>query len=150
VSAALISAVWVGFRLGEVKSEVRPALPSALPEVVISVTAVPESAQVFIDGQPVATKQAVRRRADALAHELRVQAPGYRSITRPVRLDRDLNIVLELGQQLPPSSAASEPTSGRPTKAARRSMATTKNKDACSPPFTLNEAGLRFYRVECL
>jgi hypothetical protein len=117
---------------------------SASTEVVVSVVTFPRSAQAFIDGHPFPTARAVRWPGDGRVHELRVEASGYRAITRRLTLDRDLTMVLELERQRPDElekTAALTRAPGRPQA--------TAQPERCSPPVP-DPQGLSVYRLECL
>lgn len=76
-------------------NETARAVP-APAAVHVSVTVSPYQARLFLDGILVPNPLEVVRAADDEPHELRAEARGYRTLTRPVRLDRDLSVFFDL------------------------------------------------------
>jgi hypothetical protein len=83
------------------------ASPAA--EIALHVSATPDDAALFLDGAPVgrgAYSAAVRR--DGLAHEIRVEAPGFAGAVERVVFDRDrvVGFILAGEPRAEPSAAA--------------------------------------------
>ena len=87
----------------------------------------PAHARLFLDGTPLAGNPAgIRRPPDDKPHLLRIEAPGYATLVRPVDLDRDVAKEFELAPETTPAldspraapSTAShdDPSKPRPAK----------------------------------
>jgi hypothetical protein len=70
------------------------------PRVKLEVRAAPSTAQIMLDGQPLANPFAGALPLDEGQHELAVRAPGYRGETRTITLDRDRAIEIRLARDL--------------------------------------------------
>ncbi len=81
-----------------------PAQTRPLANVWISVE--PVDAELTLDGMPVSNPLTLQRRPDDLEHELVARAPGYEVLTRRVRLDRDVLVILGLSPS--PSASSSK------------------------------------------
>jgi hypothetical protein len=64
--------------------------------VALSISVTPTHARVSLDGQPIGNPTVLDRAPDRRPHELRAEAPGYRTLTRTIRLERDVTVILEL------------------------------------------------------
>ena len=74
----------------------------------LSVAVTPKEAKLYLDGEPIGNPAELERPQDTGTHELRAEAAGHRTVTRAVRFERDLSVVLELAplQEEPVSTAA--------------------------------------------
>jgi serine/threonine-protein kinase len=149
-----------------------PAAPAPKPEVRLRLTAYPADAKVYLDDKLVETNpfEAVYS-ADGSRHVVRAEADGYAPATREVRLHRDAEVILNL-QPLPaaeaeptaptapaqgggrrgtggrpqPQGGAATPDAEPPAPAEKPAAA---NSD-CTPPYYLDERGVKKYKPQCL
>jgi serine/threonine protein kinase len=77
------------------------------PQITAVFAARPADARFFLDGEALEGNPiTLRRSADDKRHRLRVEAPGYATVWRPLDLDRDISREFELVPYLPPPAAA--------------------------------------------
>ena len=128
---------------------------TASPEaavVALVFSATPESARLFLDGQPLDTNPAVVRRPhDDAKHTLRAIAPGFVTKEAGVSFASDANVVLALNPAGAPSRAAA-PRAVPP----RRDHASPSppsgdapKKPSCDQPFYVDDRGIMTMRPEC-
>lgn len=144
----------------------------AVPVVTVSVSVSPADARLLLDGAPVTNPFTTQRPSDKQLHDLVAEAPGFATLRRSVQFERDLTVVLALAplpaaaatqeatqeKETAPASAASEPAprtravrvrpKQTPTDAPSEPAAST-NKN-CNPPYTIDDAGIKTYKPECL
>ena len=72
--------------------------PSAPPTTVVTlaISVTPLDARVLLDGLPIDNPTELDRPVDNLPHELRAEAVGYSTLTRAIRLERDLTVIVDL------------------------------------------------------
>jgi hypothetical protein len=101
---------WAGdARAGRARAVPAVHAPLGPASIHLSISAMPSQARLYLDGAEVGNPLEIERRPDDLVHALRAEAPGYKSIARALRLQRDLTIQLELAT-LPAETAHSAPT----------------------------------------
>lgn len=71
--------------------------------VVASFTATPAGAQIFLDGLPLSNPFRLVHAMDGASHDIRAEAPGYNSLSIPIRFDRDVTVSLDLDRIAVPS-----------------------------------------------
>jgi serine/threonine-protein kinase len=85
--------------------------PGATPPkgtIAIVLAARPAEAHFYLDGEPVAGNPAtLHRRADDKRHRVRVEAPGYTTVWKPIDFDRDVARDFELVPYAPSGVARS-------------------------------------------
>jgi serine/threonine-protein kinase len=87
--------------------------------VRLTVTVIPRDARIFVDGKPVGRQPYLGRYpADAAAHQIRAEAPGFVAMDRSVALDEDKAVELALEPVSPAVRRAGTksdlPSSARP------------------------------------
>ena len=88
--------------------------PAASPTLVtLNISVMPQNAGLFLDGRPLTSGVSLPR--DERQHELRVEAVGYETLTRQVRLDADLEMRIELAPT-PRIEPPPEPTEREPDR----------------------------------
>jgi serine/threonine-protein kinase len=102
--------------------------------VRISISAVPPTAQILVDGKPVSGNPAVldTTRDDVTHHSIRVEAAGFASQTRSVAFDRNLDLVFTMIKAGAPAAAAHR--GGARAAAAPPPPAVAENTPAPAPP----------------
>jgi hypothetical protein len=146
-------------------------------QISLSISVSPADAKLTLDGSPVPNPLVIQRPVDKVAHELVAEAPGYQGLKRTIHFERDLTVMLGLAA-LPASEAVNpepkappEPTAetkshtsdarhvtrvrraARPETsevAAPSSEATAAKAAACSPPYNIDEQGVKTFKPECL
>ena len=90
--------------------------------------------------------------ADGSQHVVTAQAPGYqtRSVTFLSDVDHDLALVLEPVKA--PATATSKPhlPSIPPGSASATKTGPVAPGPDCNPPYRIDSAGIKTFRVECL
>jgi serine/threonine-protein kinase len=138
------------------------ASASARPKtVLVRVTVFPAEAGISIDGKPVNSNPYTDEKpADGEWHVLRAEAAGFTPIERRLKFDLDVDMVLVL-QPLPtaaPSATAPPPSrqrqqpaaAPRPAAAPQPAPVKPKSDPKCSPPYYLDERGIKKYKPGCL
>ena len=127
------------------------ALPSALPSelasasaaasIVLQIKAVPTTAQLFLDGQPLPSNPyETRWLADGQRRVVRAEAPGFRPAEKSFEPSVDVTLVLEL-----------EPNAARIRKpGVSTAKAPPPKKPDCNPPFYLDERGVKKFKPGCI
>ncbi len=143
-------------KVGEKPAQTSPAT------VTLNVTAFPAAARLYLDDQPIASNPLFQRVArDDRSHRIEARAAGYVSESRSLRFDENANIVLQLSPLAAPPVTASAPTavsapsskapSGKPHVVAKPiSRHDAKPSVDCSQPYTLDSAGVKRFKPECL
>ena len=71
----------------------------------IKITAVPDTAAIFIDNTKMGSNPAsIEMKADGVDHPLRVEAPGFKTESRFVKFDKDIDLKIELVEDKKPVS----------------------------------------------
>ena len=132
----------------------------AVATVTVNVTAFPATARLYLDDEAIASNPLFRTVArDDRSHRIEARAAGYVSESRSIRFDENANIVLQLSPLAAPPVAASpsasapssKASSGKPRAAAKpASPHDTKPSVDCSQPYTLDSAGVKRFKPECL
>ena len=135
---------------------------AAATTVTLNVTAFPATARLYLDDEATASNPLFRIVArDDRTHRIEARAAGYASESRSVRFDENANIVLKLSalaaapiaaSALP---AASPPSWKAPVGKLRVVAQPAASHDAkpsvdCSQPYTLDSAGVKRFKPECL
>jgi serine/threonine-protein kinase len=88
------------------------AVPSADATVDVTLSAWPQSAQLFLDDKPLPSNPArVTARADDALHEVRATEPGYATSSRVLRFEPNQKIDLVLSPAAPATIPARAPSS---------------------------------------
>ncbi len=134
--------------------------------MALSVTVVPKTARVSVDGAPPLVGSALVRLAPG-EHIVRAESDGYSSVERHVTLSGDTSITIELeGQSVPSASQAtasaapeqprkSQVNTGRNhyLKAAPVAATAARSAEAgsasCSPPYYF-VGGIKTFKPECI
>jgi serine/threonine-protein kinase len=133
--------------------------------VALTLTATPEQAQLFLDDQPLGANPFHGERSrDRVVHELRVEAPGYRSQTVAVTLSAPLDLRIDL--QATSFGAATHVQAGSSSSYAADSASPPSKSDAsaeavtdaapsapienCTPPFYIDDVGIKRFKPGCL
>jgi serine/threonine protein kinase len=132
-------------------------------QVSLRVMVKPEHAIISLDGKRLpASPLSISLPRDDAEHVLRAEADGFEPQTQKVWLGGDLDLNLELKPQpLTLTPAAVLTTKPRPSRPARPSrLAKPEEPRAfeisapavvdCNPPYTIDAAGMKHYRLECL
>ena len=149
--------------------------PVAAP-IHLVLEAEPESAVLFLDGERLPSNPFSTTRArDAREHQLVVQAEGYESLKRLLHMESDLELSLSLTRSAPPAPPEATPgaaegvAAAAPSAAARKAPARRAARSAakparpaaleaapaepavdCAVPFSIDAAGIKHYRRECI
>lgn len=132
-------------------------------ELLIQLHAEPIRARIVFDGRPLDGNPTEQRVANGSEHVVEVTLPGYRTVSRKLRFDRETTLEFALVED---SSAAAAPTStpkkspasprstaaktGRASQTASTASAGDPQKaDPCEPPFYFKD-GIKTYKAECL
>ncbi|MET0593634.1 MAG: PEGA domain-containing protein, partial [Polyangiaceae bacterium] len=87
-----------------------PSAQVARSQITVMFSARPTDARIFLDGEALdGNPVTLQRSADDKRHRVRIEAPGYATVWRPIDLDRDVSREFELVPAAP-SSAASQRT----------------------------------------
>jgi serine/threonine protein kinase len=135
------------------------AAPGAPSAVTLNVTAFPAAARLYLDGEPIAANPLFRTvPRDEREHHIEARAAGYVSETLPLRFDQNANIVLKLSALAAPPVVSAAPriaASGKPqpnkhSPAKPASSSDGKPSVDCAQPYTLDSAGVKRFKPECL
>jgi eukaryotic-like serine/threonine-protein kinase len=131
----------------EGKGSVAAAQPQS---VAIQIKAVPESATILID-DIASTDNPYTRDVTPSSdwHDLRVEAPGYKSYQKRVQFLERTDLVVELEAEGPLHPKAPHVLQNATSGTTGRTP-TPKGKLACSPPYTYDETGVKHFKPECL
>jgi serine/threonine protein kinase len=121
------------------------AADDAAPRMAhVIVVASPASAQLFLDDEAVANPYVVDQVRDATAHRIRVEAQGYETKTRVLTFAEDIDLEVTLNHDPPPV----------PLPPARRAVVPPPpaqlEPTICDPPYVVDSAGKRHWKLECL
>ncbi|HEY5955811.1 MAG TPA: serine/threonine-protein kinase [Polyangiaceae bacterium] len=123
--------------------------------VTLRIAAAPSGAVLTVDNRPTEQNPAsLRLPADNRQHEVRAALSGYETVSRFVRLERDLSLLLALQPTATVASAApassNAPTSGGKATTRRKKTNTTGGADvSCDPPHYYKD-GLKYFKRHCL
>jgi serine/threonine-protein kinase len=85
---------------------IAPGATAPKGTIAIILAARPAEAHFYLDGEPVEGNPAtLHRRADDKRHRVRVEAPGYATVWKPIDFDRDVAREFELVPYAPPQGA---------------------------------------------
>ncbi len=119
----------------------------------VRLTAFPQSARIFVDGVAVDGNPSTSiMRADAKTHRVRVTAEGFYPLEQEFELDRDVDAVFRLRPVPPPAKTEEpeeEPTPSAPRRTARSPAPPPVTPD-CSPPYVIDDRGIKRFKVECM
>jgi serine/threonine-protein kinase len=88
-------------------SAIAPGATAPKGTIAIILAARPAEAHFYLDGEPVEGNPAtLHRRADDKRHRVRVEAPGYATVWKPIDFDRDVARDFELAPYTAPTGAA--------------------------------------------
>jgi serine/threonine protein kinase len=126
-------------------------------ERTLTIRAVPVDARVIVDDRPALGNPASVNVMPSSEHVLLVQAPGYESTERHVRVENDTSVMVELQPRAP--SADDEPgtlprpapkrTASSRAKPASSASVPEPEKPSCDPPYYFLD-GIKTYRPECI
>jgi serine/threonine-protein kinase len=124
--------------------------------VSLSIEASPSQALITLDGEPLSGNpfRGVRPR-DTTSHELRVEAPGYRTRTMTVSLSTPLETRVTL-DPIPQTAVFHPHPNPIPTPPAPpptldpKAAASAAPVKPCNPPFYFDESGVKRFKPECL
>jgi hypothetical protein len=131
---------------------------TASTTVTLNVTAFPAGARLYLDDQPLASNPLFETVArDQRAHTIEARAIGYVSDARTLRFDQSANIVLMLSPLAAPAAtvaAVPQPLVTVPPgkRALTRLPAPSPSPPSpdCAVPYTLDSAGVKHFKPECL
>jgi serine/threonine-protein kinase len=113
----------------------------------LRITAFPANAEVFLDGQRVATNPfSGEIPADGKEHEIRAEAPGFEPKATLITPSDDADVVLQLKAEATKPSGARRPAAKPTTKP---SPATKPGVD-CATPFYVDEHGIKKFKPGCI
>jgi hypothetical protein len=137
-------------------------------KVQIRLSASPPDAKLFFDNEQLPTNPyAGALQADGNQHTVRAEANGYTSSSTAFILDRDADIVLALERSKGGSSQASVPDRGgrgrphvggpspapappAPAPAPAAPPPPAAAKPDCTPPYFVDQRGIKRYKAECM
>jgi serine/threonine protein kinase len=170
VVIAAIAVATFGFLIWRIQGSQKPAgsassdqsspvasATSAEPDsrIQIHVTAFPENADIYVDGERAPTNPfSSRFAADAKVHHIEARAAGHVNQIRDVRFDEDADLVLTLVPEPVVSSSALPSASVKrpvgPVGPVGPVIPPTKPKPNCDPPFAFDANHIKRYKPECL
>jgi serine/threonine-protein kinase len=128
-------------------------------QIRLRVLVKPEHAIVSLDGKPLAgSSLEASLPKDDIEHVLSADAAGFEPHSQKVWLIGDLDLSLELRPLLPaPAAVLTEPrplrrpspSRARPVEPQALETAAPAMVD-CTPPYTIDAAGMKHFRLECL
>jgi hypothetical protein len=120
----------------------------------------PDHAVVSLDGKPLAPSLEASLPKDDAEHVLRAEAAGFQPRNQKVWLVGDIDLSLELQPQPPmraPDVVLVKPRPARSAPPPRAEPAETAAPETaepavvdCRPPYTIDAAGMKHFRLECL
>lgn len=119
-------------------------------QVTLRVVAFPDVAQLSVDDEPLPTNPASRSfLADGAPHVVKAEAEGYQAATAEMVASENAEIVLKL-DRVP--ARPKKPPKHRPKRVRRRhsKVSSSASKDNCDPPYSVDQNGIRKYRLECM
>jgi len=139
----------------------KPTASTAPETITLNITAFPAASRLYLDDELTQSNPLFRTvPKDGRSHRLEARAPGYVTETRTLVYDQNANIVVTLtAVKAPTEDSATAPASprvypGRPRPAAPTKSGTpaapTKPSVDCSQPYTLDSAGVKHFKPECL
>lgn len=148
--------------------------------VAVSISVSPADAKLTLDGNLVTNPYTAQLRPDGKQHKLVAEATGFAALERTFGLERDLTVVLALAPmpQQPSAapveaesattvSAATAPAAAAPAAVAARAVRPVKavkpapapapaaapapvRSANCDPPYTVDDAGIKSFKPECM
>jgi serine/threonine protein kinase len=88
---------------------------SSVASVSVAIRATPAEARILLDGERLANPYHAQHLSDASEHELVVEASGFATRRRTLRLDRAVDLSIQLAPAPIHESAAGEPSTTAPT-----------------------------------
>jgi serine/threonine-protein kinase len=143
-------------------TERRPTEIPATALVSIRVSAIPAEARLFFDGEQLPQNPSVRvLPADNSQHIIRAEAPGYEPRSTGVVAHADTDVMLELKKvgsavALSPVRQRARPratvTAGSAAAISRAqpSPPVVPSRRDCDPPYFIDPAGTKRFKIECL
>jgi serine/threonine-protein kinase len=157
---SLVAALRYQSNVAQPASAVSSVLAPASARVKVSVTAMPSTARIFLDDDPVGQNPFVREvDVDSNLHVLRVRAPGFRSVEQRHPFDKNFELVVQLeAEDLAAPAVDAKPRPERAVAAAPRPAAVPlvakrdkpPARPACSPPFSIDSHGFKHFKPECM
>jgi hypothetical protein len=123
--------------------------------VTLRVSATPSDAVLTVDNWPTHENPVtLRLPEDTLQHEIRAVLRGYETVSRFVRLERDLSLDLVLQKTATPASLVpagqNSSTNGDNATARRKKVNAASGADSsCDPPHYYKD-GLKYFKRHCL
>jgi eukaryotic-like serine/threonine-protein kinase len=127
-----------------------PAISQA--RVLIRVTASPAEATLLLDGELLPNNGFERLLpADGSQHIVTAQAPGYDTQSAAFLSDHDheLSLVLARTKSATPAAARPHAAGSPPGTPSGKTQGPRPGPD-CNPPYRIDSAGIKTFRVECL
>jgi serine/threonine-protein kinase len=127
-----------------------PPKPAAPSVATVRFEASPPAAALRVDDEPAPTNPYIRIMAvDALEHTVVAEAPGYETRRETFSADHDQVLFLPLERA---KGASPDKARGRPWPAPAASTVKTPSAagPSCNPPYRIDSAGIKTFKVECL
>ncbi|MCL2448935.1 MAG: serine/threonine protein kinase [Polyangiaceae bacterium] len=127
--------------------------------VHVQIAAEPAYAKLFFDDALLGTNTfSGTMKADSLTHTLRVEAPGYRTQSIAVSLERPVDTKVKLDAMVasvanvirPPVQAKGAVTTAVSTSVTAPPAASSASHPSCGVPFYIDDQGIKRIRPECL
>jgi serine/threonine protein kinase len=129
-----------------------PSDPAPTGRVSVHVSASPTQATLSFDGELLPQNTVVRvLPADGSRHIVTAQAAGYETRSATFVSDGDHEFALSLERVKAPATATSRPhIPSSPPASASATKVTPASGPNCNPPYRIDSAGIKTFRVECL
>jgi serine/threonine-protein kinase len=129
------------------------AKTTAPPSVTVSISASPPEAKLYFDDTELQTNPfSGQMPRDGAMHRVRAEASGHATTTTGITLDNDATIVLTLEKERPNAALRRPRGTGpgpRPNVIPTASPVAMPKVD-CSPPYWVDERGIKRFKPECL
>jgi eukaryotic-like serine/threonine-protein kinase len=128
VAFAAAGGVWLALTHTQAPARASSAVaPVAVVEVEINIVASPTEARISVDGKPVSNPYRSRLPADTAIHEVRIEANGFLTITKPMSFDHSADV--ELALQRVPNDKPEKPEKTSPPPPVRSIVVTPPPDD---------------------
>ena len=146
-----------------------PTPPAVAATVHLVLQAAPAEAVLYLDGERLPSNPfSTTRPRDTQGHELMVKAEGFEPVTRTLHLENDQELSLSLTRRAPAdgqeaASAVERATAARrapprrvvrsapkPARPAAAEPSPAESAPDCAVPFSIDAAGIKHYRRECI